>query len=154
MNQEQITGTFEQNFEVPVAQLYAAWTEEEQLKQWWKPMGATLQQMTNDVRPGGEVRYTFKADDEAAPFEISGTYSEAAPGAKLVYSWNWHLADKTVNDGDHTLTVAFLQEGEGSRIQVTQASPAPKDEAIKPHQQGWEEGLASLKTYLETKSEA
>ncbi len=46
-------------FSVPAEQLYEAWTEPEQLKQWWKPIGNQLKEVHNDLKKGGRVAYKF-----------------------------------------------------------------------------------------------
>ncbi len=36
-------------FKARVEALYKAWTDAEQLKQWWKPMGFSLRQVENEL---------------------------------------------------------------------------------------------------------
>ena len=55
-------------FPVSVQKLYRAWTDPDQLKQWWKPMGKRLKEVTNDLKEGGKVSYSF--DDQAMTISV------------------------------------------------------------------------------------
>ncbi len=139
--------------DIPVSKdrLYKAWVEEESLKKWWHPGDNRLVSVQNDIREGGTVRYEFQNEAGDKTFNISGKYQETRPGERLRYGWNWHLPQsEPVGDGDHILTVTFSGEGDASRIEIHQASTGQgqKEESIHPHQQGWEEQLESLKTFL------
>src|SRR5690349_19226828 len=103
-------------FQVPVQKLYAAWNDPEQLKQWWKPMGNHLKEVTNDVKPGGGVRYTFKEHT----LVIEGVYEEVKENERLVYTWNWNFPEDAVKNGAYKLTVVFAGDSNQSNIQVTQ----------------------------------
>jgi len=129
-------------FAVSKDELYKAWTEEEQLKQWWKPMNKQLTQVENDIREGGRVAYHF--DDN---LQIQGEYKEVAEGEKLVYSWNWELPEDSTHKGEYLLTVKFSENGNGSILDITQEN-FKHEHAIKPHTSGWEESLEDLKSYL------
>lgn len=129
-------------FPVSKERLYKAWTEPEELKQWWKPLGKSLVSVENDIREGGKVRYSFEDG-----LEISGQYKQADAGKKLVYSWIWHIPEASLHNGDYLLTVAFNEEGEGSSLSVTQENFA-QEHAIKPHEEGWQEALDALQYHL------
>ncbi len=136
------------DFSVPADQLYRAWVEPEELKQWWHPMGNQLQEVTNELKEGGHIRYVFETSQHHHPFEITGQYDEVKEGERLVYSWNWQLPDQAVGNSRYQLTVVFSIQGNGSRLEVTQENFA-SEEAVHPHQEGWDKALAALKQYLE-----
>ncbi len=131
------------SFPVSADQLYKAWTDPEQLKQWWKPMGNTLQNVTNDIRQGGTVRYVF-ADNK---LNISGEYLEVKENEKLVYTWKWELPNDPVRNADYMLTVEFKSSGNGSDLRVLQEN-FEDEESLYPHQEGWEKGLSELEQFL------
>ena len=135
-------------FPVPVDRLFKAWTTEEDLKQWWKPMGNTLTGLVNELSTGGRVEYKFSTDEGVEAFTISGTYKEAQPGKKLVYTWNWKLPSLSVQDTDFLLTIEFATTGGGSSLHVMQEQ-FTSEEAVLPHKEGWEGALQSLETYLQ-----
>lgn len=130
------------SFPVSKEELYKAWTAEEQLKQWWKPMNKQLSSVKNDIREGGRVTYHFEDN-----LQIEGEYKEVAEGEKLVYSWNWDLPDDSMHKGEYLLTVQFKGEGSESILDVTQEN-FRSEHSIKPHEEGWEEALEGLRHYL------
>lgn len=140
---KELTVEASKSFPVKADQLYKAWTDPEQLKQWWKPMGNTLQEVTNDIKKGGTVRYVFDNDT----LIISGEYLEAEENKKLVYTWNWEFPADTVKNADYKLTVNFSDKDNGSEINVLQEN-FQEDEILLPHKEGWEKGLTDLENFL------
>lgn len=150
MDTDQSANTIQisKEFSVDTAKLFQAWTEPEQLKQWWHPMGNSLKDVKNDLKKGGEVTYEF----EEAGLVISGNYKEVSPNEKLVYTWNWDLTDNK-EDASYTLNITFESKENGSVLHILQEGFSGP-EAIKPHQEGWDKGLESLKQYLESNGNA
>jgi uncharacterized protein YndB with AHSA1/START domain len=138
-----------QEFSVSKAELFTAWTDEAALKSWWKPTGRTLSNVENDIKDGGQVVYEFEdGDDTTGQLTIKGEYQTAIPEEKLVYTWNWIVDNKALENGNYLLTVEFKDQDGGSQISITQEKQS-EEEGIHPHEEGWKEGLESLKTYLE-----
>lgn len=135
-----------QSFAAGKEALYKAWTEEAELKQWWHPMDKQLASVENDIRPGGTVRYTFENG-----LEIHGTYKEAQPAEKLVYSWVWEMPEDSVHKGEYLLTIRFRGSDGESELDVLQEN-FKSEHAVKPHQEGWEDALQKLKGHLEAKN--
>lgn len=130
------------DFPVSKEELYKAWTEEDQLKQWWKPMNKKLTRVENEIRQGGQVAYFFEDD-----LQIKGEYKEVAEEDKLVYSWNWDFPKESMHKGEYLLTVQFSGSGNESKLDITQEN-FQNEHSIKPHQDGWEEALKDLKEYV------
>lgn len=127
--------------------LYSAWTQPEQLKQWWKPMGNTLTDVVNDIKEGGEVKYVF-ADKQLT---IDGKYEKVQGNDLLEYTWNWHVTSEPIPAAPYKLSVRFEGDENNSTISITQTG-FKNDESVQPHQQGWEQGLQQLQDYLEGRS--
>lgn len=123
--------------------LFSAWTRPEELKRWWRPLQKRLTDVQNDIRPGGTVAYTF----EGGELQISGTYKEAIPNERLVYTWNWELPEDAAHKGEYLLTILFKGNGDRSTLEVRQDN-FQQEHSIQPHQQGWEEALNDLHGYL------
>ncbi len=136
-------------FPVPVEALYQAWTSEEQLKQWWKPMKLQLQEVKNELQEGGDI--TFRFNGAAEDLVITGKYKELQPNQKLVYTWNWQLPGAAVQESEYVLTINFTGTDQGSKIEVQQENFA-NEEAVKPHQQGWTQALEDLAAFLDKTS--
>lgn len=143
-NEKSITASKE--FNVPVETLYSAWTEAEQLKQWWKPMKMNLADVVNDLNEGGEILYKFEGES-GTKLTIKGSYEQVQPGEKLVYTWNWELPDDKLNS-QYKLEVSFKGTESGSSIHIVQVEEADQ-EAVKPKEGGWDHELDNLASYLE-----
>ena len=149
----EISKHFSQTTEV----IYTAWTEAEQLKAWWKPMNNILTEVSNDIKPGGAVKYIFESG-----LIISGNYDEVLQNEKLVYSWNWDFPKDEIKNASYKLNVTFkaflgnsdtilnikfITEDMGSTLHVIQTN-FENEESIQPHKEGWEKGLNDLAAYL------
>ncbi len=62
--------------------VFDAWTDPDQIKQWWDPTGTPLADCAVDLRPGGAFRFTM-ASTHAPPF--AGTYQRVERPAELVF---------------------------------------------------------------------
>ena len=131
------------SFAVNRERLYRAWTEPGKVKQWWKPMNKQMTDVQNDIREGGRVIYRF-----GDGLQVSGIYKEALPGEKLVYSWNWELPEASLHRGEYLLTVSFDGNANESTLTVIQEN-FTHEQAVKPHEQGWDEALEDLRNFLE-----
>ncbi len=108
-------------FSVPARNLYSAWIESQQLRQWWKPIGNQLIEVDNDIRKGGKVAYKFAEDT----LRISGEYIEVKEGESLVYTWNWEFPDDTIKNGAFKLNISFQDQGSASKLLIVLLRPAP-----------------------------
>lgn len=127
--------------------LFKAWTEEDELKQWWKPLGKELGQMTNELRKGGTVQYIF----ENGNLTIEGQYEKVEENRLLEYTWNWHLATKQIEDADYKLSVSFEGDETTSTLSVTQFG-FNDEKGIEPHRLGWEQALEALENYSQERA--
>jgi uncharacterized protein YndB with AHSA1/START domain len=141
--QQQIT--VNKAFEVPVEDLYQAWTEGSQLKQWWKPLGMTLTDVQNELSEGGKIAYRFEGADSQG-LTIDGSYQEVKPQERLVYTWNWQFPDEKLNSA-YKLEVVFKSSGTGSSIEIAQQQNE-QQESVKPKASAWEEELTHLAEFL------
>lgn len=150
MSNDAITLEIEKEFSAPVDELVKAWTEPDQLKQWWKPAGAELKNVDNDVKEGGKIRYEFESDGGETSLIITGEYKEVKENEKLTYTWNWEVPNSdAVNDSDYMLHIGFDSlEDDKSKISVKQEN-FKDQEAIQPHREGWDKALNDLASYLD-----
>ena len=146
-NNQNLSVRISRDFAVPVDRLYTAWTTETDLRAWWQPMGNTLHHLTNDLKEGGSLQYEFHTKEGELAFKIEGVYREVAPNKKLVYTWNWKVPNDTIQDSEFLLTIKFHGQGSESTLQVQQENFV-NEEAVLPHQQGWEKALEDLQSYL------
>ena len=72
-------------FNAPPAVVFRAWTDPEQLIQWYAPDGCTIEFKSIDVKPGGQFHSCIH-DPVHGPCWIIGTYHEVIPSEKLVFT--------------------------------------------------------------------
>jgi uncharacterized protein YndB with AHSA1/START domain len=120
--------------------VYAAWTEPQNLVQWFGPASAKPGTMHADldVRVGGRYRIQFENDD-GEHFEVGGLYREVVPNERLVFSWAWH----STPERESLVTIQLKPEGAGTLLVFNHAQFF--DETARDnHARGWNELLAKL----------
>ena len=81
--------TMKRNFPVSRERLYAMWTTEEFLKQWFCPSEEmTIPVAESDAREGGSYRIVMQNKD-GDTYSPSGVYETVVPDEKLVFTWKW-----------------------------------------------------------------
>jgi len=138
-----------EDFDCGKEKLYQAWTEPEQLKQWWKPMDRQLTNVTNEIKEGGKVSYVF--DDNS--LAIEGQYEKVLDHELLEYTWNWHVSTDQVEDAHYKLKVHFGGDDQRATLTIIQEGFDTKD-SIHPHEQGWRNALQQLKAYVSNGGES
>jgi uncharacterized protein YndB with AHSA1/START domain len=71
-------------YDAAVEDVWDAWTDPEQVKQWWGPRGFTLTTHGKDLRPGGHWTYTMHGPD-GTDYPSKTIYHEVETHRKLVY---------------------------------------------------------------------
>ncbi|HEY4540781.1 MAG TPA: SRPBCC domain-containing protein, partial [Noviherbaspirillum sp.] len=71
-------------YDAPVELVWDAWTDPEQVAQWWGPRGFTLTTHDKDLRPGGSWHYTMHGPD-GVDYPNRTHYLEVERHARLVY---------------------------------------------------------------------
>jgi len=76
-------------YDAPVRAVWDAWTDPEQVAQWWGPRGFTLTTHGKDLRPGGSWHYTMHGPD-GIDYVNTTQYFEVEECSKLVYDHGGH----------------------------------------------------------------
>ena len=71
-------------YDAPVDAVWDAWTDPEQVAQWWGPRGFSITTHSKDLRAGGSWVYTMHGPD-GVDYPNSTAYLEVEQDAKLVY---------------------------------------------------------------------
>lgn len=130
-------------YNAPVAAVYAAWTDPEQMKQWHAPGDDfKVPETAADVRVGGRFRVVMRAPDGEV-HRVGGVYREVVPNTKLVYTWAW----ESTPERESLVTVEFKSSGQGTELLLTHQRFADT-EARDKHQHGWNGCLERLGRYL------
>lgn len=101
---------FERTYNAPAEKVWQAWTDPEQLKQWWGPDNVTIPECEVDLKVGGRIYIVMQATK--AMGEYAGTrwpmeakITELEPNSKLVYE------AKAWTEGDEEgTTIETVQE--------------------------------------------
>lgn len=129
--------TVETTVNAPVAQVWAAYTSPEAIKQWnaasddWHTTAATV-----DLRPGGAFSSRMEAKDGSMGFDFAGTYTEVVPNARLAYTF-----------GERHGEVDFIADGSATRVRVT--FDAEQTFSEEQQRQGWQAILDNFKRHVE-----
>jgi uncharacterized protein YndB with AHSA1/START domain len=102
--------------DAPPEKVFRAWTDPEQMKQWFVPKPWTLSKVETDVRPGGHSVIVMRSP-EGQEFPNLGVYLEVIPNRKIVftdaYTQAWLPSEKPFFTGIITF------EPEGSKTKYT-----------------------------------
>jgi uncharacterized protein YndB with AHSA1/START domain len=108
-------------YDAPVKTVWDAWTDPDQVAQWWGPRGFTLTTHSKDLRPGGSWSYTMHGPD-GVDYPSKTKSLEVEPCSKLVY-------DHGGNDDRPPMfrvTVLFSEIDGKTRMEMTMTLPSPE----------------------------
>jgi uncharacterized protein YndB with AHSA1/START domain len=135
----------QRTFAAPRERVFAAWTEPEQVKQWFGPEGCTASSVRADLRVGGEYRFAIKSE-QYGEMAVRGEFREFTPPSKLVYTWQWE-DDPAYANRETLVTVEFIDLGGSTEVRVTHEN-FPTPENVANHEHGWNGGLDKLAKLL------
>jgi uncharacterized protein YndB with AHSA1/START domain len=77
-------------FDAPRQLVWAAWTDPDQLAQWWGPAALHTPRETVeiDLRPGGVFRLTMVMNDGSAEFPSDMRFTAVDPPEMLAFAWD------------------------------------------------------------------
>ena len=108
-------------YDAPLRAVWDAWTDPDQVAQWWGPRGFTLTTHSKDLRTGGHWSYTMHGPD-GVDYPNKTQYLEVEKYSKLVY-------DHGGNDDRPPMfrvTVLFSEEKGKTRMEMTMTLPTPE----------------------------
>ena len=131
-------------FAAPREQLFAAFTETDQLKQWWGPKGVSCPTADIDPRPGGRF-HAEMLTPEGNKHVIEGLFREVTPPSRLVFTWAWQQGD--YQDLETLVTLEFHDRDGECELVLTHEKLAD-ERARELHGEGWSSCLDSLDEQL------
>jgi uncharacterized protein YndB with AHSA1/START domain len=135
-------------FDAPRELVWKAWTEPEQLAQWWGPPGwsTPVDSITMDVRPGGAFRLTGISED-GTEMPQDGVYREVVEPERLVFEEsaenNWHEGAVSV--------VTFTDIGDGRTEMVSHMTIHTTEEMRERAEAGVSGSIDRLAQHLEAR---
>jgi uncharacterized protein YndB with AHSA1/START domain len=127
-----------------VERVFKAWTDANQLGQWFAPTDDYTTKANVDLRVDHEYRIviTHKGGNVHT---ILGTYRLIEPPRKLVYTWRWEGGPAS----DTLVTVDFNPEGDATKVTITHERFINTEDRDK-HNEGWNGCLNRLQRTLTT----
>jgi uncharacterized protein YndB with AHSA1/START domain len=82
-------------FDAPIEKVWKAWSESEQVKQWWGPTGFTCPVANMDFRVGGRTLVGMRAPAEYGGMDMfnTWTYTKIEPYERLEFTNNFSDKD-------------------------------------------------------------
>ena len=117
------------DFDAPRELVFEAWTDPEQVVQWWGPRGFTTTIHEMDVRPGGVWRFVMHGPD-GTDYDNKVLFIEVVKPERLVYN---HGAGDESDFPPFRVTVTFDEEIDKTRLtlRLIFGSPADRDNAVE-----------------------
>jgi uncharacterized protein YndB with AHSA1/START domain len=112
---------FIRSYDAPVQAVWDAWTDPDQIAQWWGPRGFTTTTHSKDLRPGGSWIYTMHGPD-GTDYPNRADYLEVEVFAKLVY-------DHGVSEDQppfFRVTVLFSESKGKTKMEMSMTLPTPE----------------------------
>jgi uncharacterized protein YndB with AHSA1/START domain len=121
-------------------QLFEAWTQPAQLRQWWGPAGVECTHAEVDLRVGGAYRIANRFPDGRIVW-ITGTFELIDAPHRLAYTWQIDPASSA-----ERVTVEFEPRGRKTEVIVTHER-IQSEAAREEHARGWTGCLDGLVKY-------
>jgi len=137
---------FVRTYAAPRQLVWDAWTDPDQIAQWWGPRGISTPRdsIEIDLRPGGKMRLEMVDDATGQRYPNSGTLLEVDPPARLVWS------DDGFGDagGRNTATVTLTEVDATTTTLRVHIVADFTDEVRAGAEQGWGSQLDKLAIFL------
>jgi uncharacterized protein YndB with AHSA1/START domain len=115
----------------PCAMVFRAWTDPQQMVQWFSPENVECRSVSADLKIGGAYRiHMVSGQGDHIAF---GKYLEIVPNKRLQFTW-----EREDHDGSFisTVTVEFEELGKTTRLTLIHAG-FPTRAAADDHTDGW-----------------
>ena len=136
-------------FNAPRALVFKAWSDVNELAQWWGPYGVTNPVCDLDVRVGGAIRIHMRSPDGSI-YPMKGEFREIVPPERLVFTnIAVDAADKPIIEG--VTTVTFIERGGKTTMTLQTRGRAVVDYAVgylQGMEMGWSGSIDKLEILL------
>lgn len=124
-------------FNAPRDLVWKAWTDPQQIVQWWGPNGFTTTTYAMEVKPGGVWRFVMHGPD-GVDYQNKVTFLAVVPPERLVFK---HGGDKDVEPVNHETTVIFEAQGDKTKLTMRMLFVSAKARQFIVEKYGAVEGL-------------
>jgi uncharacterized protein YndB with AHSA1/START domain len=132
----------------PPEMVFSAFTDPDELANWWGPEGFATPRLTLQARVGARYRIEMQPP-EGDSFYLTGEFREVDPPNRLAYTFAWE--DPDPDDVETLVELSFRNRGESTEASLTQRSF--KTEARRAlHHDGWTDSFDKLERRLSTRA--
>lgn len=136
-------------FDAPRELVYRAFTDPDQLAQWFGPVGWSVPRdsVDMDVRPGGHQRFTMVNDaDPSMTSPVDGVFLEVIENELLIGAEDWDPTGDRAKGERFTLRVEFADEDGKTRLTIRQGPYT--EEIMGQAREGWSSSFTKLDALL------
>lgn len=138
----------ERTFRAPAQAVFDAFTNPEVMRRWWHPeRDWETSEAEVDLRVGGTVRVVMRDPHKDAEYGGGGRYTEIDPPRRLAFTWIWDG-----NDTRQLIEIDFEEAGGVTTVRFTHRD-LWNEEAVRSHEEGWNNCFDNLERTLEEASE-
>jgi uncharacterized protein YndB with AHSA1/START domain len=130
----------------PLARVFRALTEPDDLAQWWGPHGFTIPAVELDLNVTGLYRFAMQPP-EGDLFYLTGEFLEIDPPHRLVYTFRWE--DPDPDDRETVVRLSAEAAGDTTRLSLWQGTFATEPR-LDLHRGGWTDSFEKLRAFMET----
>ena len=136
----------ERTFDAPVAKVWTALTNVEEMRQWYFDL--------KEFKPEPGFEFEFAVEHEGVRYHHLCKVTEVIPQKKLAYTWRYQG-----HEGDSLVTFELFADGDKTRLKLThegiETFPKTPAYARKNFEAGWTEIIgSSLKQFVEKTEKA
>lgn len=131
--------TVRRTFDAPLKRVFAAFTDPDELEQWYAPGPMTTEVHAFEARPEGSFSISMHGGE--GPHDVEGTFIEVDENERLVHTWQGPAG------GETKVTITFEEVDDGTHVELTHEEFDSAD-AVQSHVEGWVGIYAKLADYL------
>lgn len=149
-------------FDAPREMVWKAWTDPEQVKQWWGPKDFTAPFARIDLRKGGTYLFSMRSPD-GNDYWSTGVFREVVPPERLVSTDSFSdEKGNVVSPEDYGMSPDFpsemqvtttFEEQNGKTTLTLRYDTHPSGEDRENMMAGWNESLDKLADFLRKQKE-
>jgi uncharacterized protein YndB with AHSA1/START domain len=141
------------NFNAPRDQVWKAWTDSQQVPEWWGPRGFTARVTQLDLRPGGTWRYVMIGPD-GTEYPSKGVFQEIVPPERIVTTDEFDEGFPGDTIQGIVITATFADRGKQTQLTIDIVHQSAED--CHQHEEmgvidGWNSTLDRLGEFLTKK---
>lgn len=135
--------TIRRTFDAPRERVWGAWTDPDELAEWYAPGDMTAEIREWEPEPGGALSVSML--DEDGSHDAEGAFTEVVEKERLVHTWTWTHVDDPV---ETRITVEFVPVGDATEVVMTHEGH-PDAQTTEENAGGWSGVFENLASVLE-----